>query len=186
MIAAVVTLEHAEQLLLHWAREHGRIERLQDAWERSQAGGLAGQVVDRSRENGARVVMLGAHGRARVARRLIVKAMRDRDEKGRVPAWAGGDPMRCKASRKNGGPNWPLDAIADQVDGWVTSLWRWDPRAALCLQAHYRQRMKPGEAARWVAQATELRVNRHGYIAGLARGRLNIQRRAEQQIETGA
>jgi hypothetical protein len=178
-----ITPDHVEKLLQHWADEHARIWRLQEAWSESQVGGLAGQAVDRSREQGARTILPAGHGRARVARRLILKAMRDKGEKGRVPAWAGGDPMRCKATRKNGAPNWPLDSVAEQVDTWVVSLWRWDPRAAMCLQANYRMHMRTGDGARWVAEVTELPVSRHGYIAGLARGRLNIARCAEQQLQ---
>lgn len=177
-----ITPEHVEKLLQHWADEHARVWALYDAWHENQSGGFAGQVVDRTREGAART-LLTKKARAKVARRLILKGMRDKDEKGRIPAWAGGDPARCKETRSGGSPQFPMDAIAEQVDRWVSALWQWDPRAAMCLRAHYRLHLRTGEGADWVHEATELPVSRHGYIAGLARGRLNIARCAGEEMK---
>ena len=141
--------------------------------------------MDRSRENAVRV-LLSRPARARIARRLILQRMRDQGEKGRIPAWAGGDPVRCKETRKGGASRWTMDPKAERVERWITGLWHWDPRAAKCLHAHYRLQMRTGEGARWVHAVTELPVNRHGYLAGIARGRLHIGRCAEHELEIGA
>jgi hypothetical protein len=180
-----ITPDHVEKLLQHWADEHRRAAATYDAWQSNQIGGFVGQTVDRTREQGAHAILTRS-ARARVARRLMLKAMRDRGEKGTIPSWAGGDPARCKETRSAGAPKWPMDGVAESVDRWVIALWRWDPRAAMCLQAHYRLGMRTGEGARWVERVTEMRVGRHGYLAGLARGRLNIQRRAEQETQVTA
>lgn len=185
MIAAVVTLDHAEQLLQHWGEQHRKSDGIDDGHRMVLPSALAELTVDRTRESEIRK-LLSRTGRARVARRLIVQRMRQNGEKGRIPAWAGGDPVRCKETRSGGGSRWVMDPEAEMVERWITQLWHWDPRAAKCLHAHYRHHMRIGQAARWVAQVTEMPVNRHGYIAGLARGRLNIQRRAEEQLQIGA
>lgn len=177
-----ITTDHVEKLLQHWADEHARAARTYDAWQSNQIGGLAGATVDRSREHGAHAVLTRS-ARAKVARRLMLKAMQDRGEKGGLPPWAGGDPARCKETRGGGAPKWPMDSIAEAVDRWVIALWRWDPRAAMCLQAHYRLGMRPGDGSRWVQRVTQLPVNRHGYFAGIARGRLNVARQAEQELQ---
>ena len=185
MIAAIDAPHRAELLLQHWGEQHRRSDGLDDGHRMVLPSALVELTVDRTRESEIRK-LLSRTGRARVARRLIVQRMRQNGEKGHIPAWAGGDPVRCKETRKATVCRWLMDQEAEMVERWVTQLWHWDPRAAKCLHAHYRKHMKPGEGARWVAQVTELPVDRHGYIAGLARGRLNIQRRAEQQVKIGA
>jgi hypothetical protein len=177
-----ITPGHVEKLLTHWADEDRRMWDLYDRWQRNQTGGLAGAAVDRSRENGARTMLTKA-ARARVARRLIVQAMKAKDEKGRVPAWAGGDPARCKETRSGAAPRWVMDPVAEQVDRWIASLWSWDPRAAMCLRAHYRLELSTGEGMRWVVEATEMRCTRIGYLAGIARGRAWVGRCAREYLK---
>jgi hypothetical protein len=177
--------DHVEQLLQHWGEQHRRSEGTDDGHRLVLASALVEMTVDRTRENAIRK-LLSRTARARVARRLIVQRMRENGEKGRIPAWAGGDPVRCKETRVGGHSRWVMDPKAEMVERWIAQLWHWDPRAAKCLHAHYRHNMRTGQGARWVAQVTELPVNRNGYIAGLARGRLNIQRRAGESVEIGA
>lgn len=177
-----ITADHVEKLLQHWGEEHRRSDGVDDAHRMVLPSALAEMAVDRTRENEIRKI-LSRTARARVARRLIVQKMRENGEKGHVPAWAGGDPVRCKETRRGTVSRWLMDREAEMVEIWVADLWTWDPRAAKCLHAHYRHKMRDGQGARWVAQVTELPVTRHGYIAGLARGRLNIARRAEQDLQ---
>lgn len=180
-----ITTEHVEKLLEHWADEDRRIWSLYDRWQRNQTGGMAGNAVDRSRESGARTMLTKA-ARAKVARRLLLKAMRERGDKGALPDWAGGDPARCKETRTASAPRWVMDQVAEQVDRWIAALWSWDPRAAMCLRAHYRLELTTGQGARWVAEATELRVTRIGYLAGIARGRAWIGRCVRSELKKTA
>lgn len=182
-----ITTEHVEKLLQHWGDEVALFENPPaNWWTASKPSPLVEQIVDRSREDAIRAVM-ARKPRARVARRLILKQMREKGEKGRIPAWAGGDPVRCKETRKATvcTPE-RMDPVAEQVDRWVFGLWQWDPRAAMCLRAHYRHQARTGDGAWWVQFVTGLPVNRHGYLAGVARGRLHIQRCASVEIAIGA
>lgn len=176
-----ITEAHVEKLLGFWGEEHQRSDGVNEGHRLVLVSALAEVTVDRTRENEIRKV-LSRTARARVARRLIVQRMREKGEKGHVPAWAGGDPVRCKETRVATGSRWVMAPMAERVERWVVGLGYWDPRAALALRAHYCRGEKTGRGAAWVQRASGLPVGRHGYIAALARGRLHIARCAAQEI----
>lgn len=181
-----ITDEHVEKLLSHWASEHWRSDRLYHPGPlgpKAPGNPLADQVVHRTRERAARQV-LSAKGRAAVARRLIQRALKGEiGHDVQLPTWAGGDPVRSKETRSAARTRWLMDPIAEQVESWVKGLYRWDPRAALALRAHYLLEMKPGAAARWVSRACGKRVSKLNFLAGVARGRLHVRRCAEAELK---
>lgn len=189
----MISEAHVDRLLEHWGREHWRVlmaNKIGAIGPAPPSNPLADCVVHRTREKGARRELLTAHGRADLARRLIEQQLRAGQEhlpehaRAVVPTWAGGDPIRGKETRTRRTSSWQMDAIAEMVEQWVAQLRTWDPRAAYALRAFYEHAIEqPGAGARWVSKAAGMRVDRIGFLAGVARGRLAIRRAAASEAE---
>jgi hypothetical protein len=182
-----ITPDHVEKLLQHWGALYGMFDPRFDIDEGEPPLLLTSQLgtyaVDRTREGDAQVLM-PATKRAVIARKLIQRMGKESGSEGRVPPWAGGDPIRGRESRSFRTTPWYPDPIAEQIDGWVRDLGRLDPRGAMCLRAEYqRPKWSTRCKAEWVAEATGLRVSRHGYLAGVARGRAFIRRTVDAQVK---
>lgn len=180
--------DHAEKLLRHWGEVYGQFDPRYDFDEGEPPLHLASQLgphaVDRTREGDAHVLQ-PAQVRANMARRLIQRMGKDEGSEGRVPTWAGGDPIRGKESRSSLRTTpWYPDPVAEQVDGWVLQLGRLDPRAAMALRVEYQMPRAPlKRKVLCVAYTTETRVTRTGYRAAVARGKLYIARTLEAQLK---
>lgn len=183
----MITDGHVQKLLVHWGQIYGQFDPRFDFDEGEPAALLSSQLgahaVDRTREGDAHVLM-PALARASLARRLIERMGKEHGSEGRIPSWAGGDPVRGKESRTHRTTPWYPDPVAEQVDGWVRQLGRLDPRAAMALRAEYqRPRWTLRVKAAWVAETTETRVSRTGYRAAVARGTLFVAKTLESTLK---
>jgi hypothetical protein len=136
---------------------------------------LSKVVVDRTRERDLRTTEDGW----RPSPRVNLTRARIRQMIGatcRVPAWAGGDPIRAPKGGGGSAGSWPTPKTAEEAEQAVLALFRWDRRAALALRAQYclLGRRPLSERIAWVSRASETNVSRVGYRAALARGRIAI------------
>lgn len=171
------TPDPVDRALRHWGRVFGRpleYDLPEDEAEAAGATSIAHVAVDRSRESDVKEDRRSRtwSTNAGVARRLIQQAL---GKNVQVPAWAGGDPIRCVESTRFGAP-WNPDPDAERVELLVLALGRWDRRAALALRARYclLGRRPQSERIQWVEKASGTRCSRMNYKAALARGRLQV------------
>lgn len=95
----------------------------------------------------------------------------------RVPAWAGGDPIRAPRSYGGGVSAEPINKDVEEVEDAFTALYRFDKRAALALRASYclLGRRPLSERIAWLARASDTQVSRTGYRAALSRGKVHME-----------
>lgn len=163
-----------ERRLREWGLAYG-IRLPREDVEPEAESPIAKVTVDRSRERDVRVAEAGWRPAPRVnLTRERIQAMVG--SQCRVPSWAGGDPIRCKATNGGGGGSWSPPAEAEQVEVLVLALGRWDVPAALSLRASYCLigRRPLSERMAWVADKGAGKITRMGYRASVARGRMII------------
>jgi len=147
----------------------------EDEVEPDHESPIARIVVDRTRERD-----LQDDAGWRPAPRVNITRARIRQMIGdgcRVPAWAGGDPMRApKGGNGGGAATMPVPAEVEAVEDAVLALFRWDARAALGLRASYclLGRRPLSERIAWLASTSGTKVTRMGYRAAVARGRIHV------------
>lgn len=166
-----------ERRLREWGLAYGARPALEpgDEPEPDHESPLARITVDRTRERDLR-----DDDGWRPAPRVNITRARIRKLLGetcRIPAWAGGDPMR--APRGHGGSSgttMPVPEAAEKVELAVLALFRWDERAALALRARYclLGRRPLNERIAWMAKASGTRVTRLGFRSAEARGRMAV------------
>lgn len=164
-----------ERRLREWGLAYG-VRPLRDAEDAEPEGEspIARIVVDRTRERD-----LADDAGWRPSPRVNLTRARIRQMLGegcRVPAWAGGDPMRAPRTFSGGGGSDALPLHVEAVEAAVLSLHRWDARAALALRASYclLGRRPLSERIHWVTQRAGTPVSRMGYRAAVVRGRIAV------------
>jgi hypothetical protein len=159
-----------ERRLREWGYAYGQRPEGPEPAEPEAETALHKSSVDRSREAQAVTRLPSSFTRTTVQlRRLRAKLG------GFVPAWAGGDTVRCTETRSGGG-GWHPPAAATQVEDAVLALGRHDRRAALALRASYclLGRRPLSERIAWATACGAAGLSRMGYRAALARGRIAV------------
>lgn len=169
-ITRASTTSPVERRLLEWGLVYGTWPERGEAQE-DPAGEspIARVVVDRTREGDIR----DREGwrpcpRINITRRQIQKMIG-----GRVPTWAGGDPIRAPRQPHATSDHFHPPAEAEEVERVVLRLLGLDRRAGLALRAHYclLGRRPKSERIAYVASRWGQGVSRHAYAGALARGR---------------